>query len=130
MVDGFILTSNFEDDFPYIDLSLQTVKKRIFENVTPLTWQQLDRATQIENALDCYNLTADEEEDPRNIDIIESKGYREVTGPELEIPDIMKPLKTKKVNIGSEKEPKFATIRDYWDEEIVNKITELLHEYQ
>lgn len=38
MVYGFILTFNFEENFPYIDLALETVKKRIFENVTPLTW--------------------------------------------------------------------------------------------
>lgn len=37
MVDGFILTLIFEDDFQNIDLALQIVKKRNFENVTPLT---------------------------------------------------------------------------------------------
>lgn len=42
----------------------------------------------------------------------------------------MNPLKNNKVNIGSEKEPNFATIGDYWDEETVSKATELLHEYQ
>ena len=26
--------------------------------------------------------------------------------------------------------PRYATIGDYWDEEIVSKVTELLHEYQ
>lgn len=36
----------------------------------------------------------------------------------------------KKVNIGSEDEPKFATIGDYWDEDTVSKITNILHEYQ
>ena len=39
MVDGFILTSSFEDDCPYIDLALQIVKKNIFENLTPLVEQ-------------------------------------------------------------------------------------------
>ena len=34
------------------------------------------------------------------------------------------------MNIGSEKEPKFATIGNHWDEEIVSKVIELLHEYQ
>ena len=38
-------------------------------------------------------------------------------------------LKIKKVNIGSSKNPKFANIGDYWDEEKVVKITDLLHEY-
>lgn len=44
MVYGFILTFSFEDDFPFIDLALQTVKKNIFKNVKPLTWQQPDWA--------------------------------------------------------------------------------------
>jgi len=126
MVDGFILTFSFEDDFPYIDLALQIVKKKKFENVTSLTWQQPYWVSQIENEY----LTADEEEDMRNIDIQESKVYREVNGLELEILDIMKPLNTKKVNIGSEKEPNFAIIIDYWDEETVSKVTKLIHEYQ
>ena len=113
MVDGLILTFNFKENFPYIDLALQTVKKRIFENVTPVVWKKSNWVAQIENALECYKLTADEEEDPRNIDIAESTRYHEVNGSEIEIPNITKPLNTKKVNIGSEKEPKFATIGYY-----------------
>ena len=34
------------------------------------------------------------------------------------------------VNIGSEGKPKYAIIGDYWDEEMVSKVTQLLHEYQ
>ena len=44
--------------------------------------------------------------------------------------DITKSLMTRKVNIGSEAKSKYATIGDYWDEDIVNKITNMLHEYQ
>ena len=40
------------------------------------------------------------------------------------------PLKIKKVNIGSPKNTNLANIRDYWDEETVGKVTELLHEFQ
>ena len=39
-------------------------------------------------------------------------------------------LKIKKVNIGSPENPKFANIRDYWDDETVGKIMKLLHEFQ
>ena len=42
----------------------------------------------------------------------------------------MNPLNIEKLSIGSKKEPKLATIGDYWDEETVSKVTELLHEYQ
>jgi len=44
--------------------------------------------------------------------------------------DTTKPVKITKVNIGSEEQPNFANIGDYWDEETFSKITELLREYQ
>ena len=40
------------------------------------------------------------------------------------------PLKTVQVNIGIAEVPKFASIGDYWDEQTVCKVTDLLHEYQ
>ena len=40
------------------------------------------------------------------------------------------PLKIRKVNIGTEENPKFANVGDYWDEETMAKITDLLHEFQ
>ena len=39
-------------------------------------------------------------------------------------------MKIKEVHIGSPKNPKFANVRDYWDDEVVAKIADLLHEYQ
>jgi len=41
-----------------------------------------------------------------------------------------KPLKTRNVNIGSEAEPKFMKIQDYWGKDMVAKVDELLHEYK
>ena len=40
------------------------------------------------------------------------------------------PLKTWTVNIKSEENPKYATIGYYWDDEMVSKVTQILHEYQ
>ena len=39
-------------------------------------------------------------------------------------------LKIQKFNIGIKQELKFSNIGDYWDEETMAKITDLLHEYQ
>jgi len=64
------------------------------------------------------------------LNIPESEGIREVQGPELSIPDISNLIKTIKRNIGTEDQPKFASIGDYWDEETVSQIANLLHEYQ
>ena len=76
--------------------------------------------------MECYNLVEEGEEDenPRNINIPESEGTFDVQGPELKIP--AKPIKIKKVNIGTKEEPKFASIGDYWDDETVESIADLL----
>ena len=42
-----------------------------------------------------------DEEDPRHLNIEETEGEREVQGPDLQILDVEKPLKIKKVNIGT-----------------------------
>ena len=81
-------------------------------------------------AVECYNLAIDEDDDPHNINIPELEGHCEVHGPAVKAPEVTQPLKTRQVNIGSEEMPKYATIGDYWDEEMVNKVTQLLHEYQ
>lgn len=38
-------------------------------------------------------------------------------------------MKTKQVNIGTEAKPKFAKIKDYWDDVMVDKFNELINGY-
>jgi hypothetical protein len=78
----------------------------------------------------CYNINVDEDDDPRNVNIVENEGQRDIEGPGIELPFIGKPIKIKKVNIGAEKAPKLANVGDYWDNSTIDKITKLLHEYQ
>ena len=78
----------------------------------------------------CYNLSRDLEDDLTNINIPESEGSRKVEGSDISSEQFIKPLKIKKVNIGSEDNPNFANIGYYWDEETVAKIIDLLHEFQ
>ena len=40
------------------------------------------------------------------------------------------PLKISKFNIGTEENPKFVSVGDYWVEETMAKITDLMHEFQ
>lgn len=54
-----------------------------------------------------------DDEDLRNINILEAVGYRKVEGPKIENPDITTPLKTRQVIIGTEVESNFAKIGDY-----------------
>jgi hypothetical protein len=53
-----------------------------------------------------------------------------VEGLGVEIPFIGQPIKINKVNIGIEKTPNLANVEYYWDAATIDKITELLHEYQ
>ena len=50
--------------------------------------------------------------------------------PKIPTNKINLPLNILKVNIGTKDQPKFANIRDYWDEETMEKIIDLLHEFQ
>jgi hypothetical protein len=81
--------------------------------------------------LSCYHVQeeAPYEDDPRDIQIEEVEGEREVEGPPIQSEVIAVPIKVKKVNIGTVEHPKMASIGDYWDEQIVEIITELLREY-
>jgi hypothetical protein len=64
------------------------------------------------------------------VKIIETEGQRDLEAPRVELPFIGKPIKINKVNIGIEKTPNLANVGDYWDATTIDKITELLHEYQ
>ena len=68
------MTFSFEDDCPHIHESFQIVKKKIFEKEVPCTWKP-DRFAQLCNVMERYNITAKEDEDPRNIDIAEFEGH-------------------------------------------------------
>ena len=82
LVEWFILTFIFEDDFPCIDSSLQKVRENIFENTTSVTWKQLYWTAQLEKVLECYNVISEEyDENIHNINISELEGHREFIGP-------------------------------------------------
>jgi hypothetical protein len=57
------------------------------------------------------------------------EGEREVEIPPLESEVIVVPIKVKKFNIGTVENPKMSIIGDYWDEKTIERIKELLREY-
>jgi hypothetical protein len=78
----------------------------------------------------CYNINVDKEDYPRKVNIAKTEIQRNIEGPGVELPFIGQPIKIKKVNIRTEKTPNLANVGDYWDVSTIDKITELLHEYQ
>jgi CTP:phosphocholine cytidylyltransferase-like protein len=71
-------------------------------------------------------------EDLRHLTFQESTGTREVKDTISGDTNTLytQPLKLKKVNIGSEENPKMASIGDYWDEKTMTKIHTLFWEYK
>jgi hypothetical protein len=131
---NFIVTFSFEHENPNIDSTLKQIRGVIFidePEVELMTeYQQQNRQT-VKELLSCYHVEeeAPDEDDPHNIHITEIEGEREVEGPSLESEVFVAPIKVKKVNIGTTDNPKMASIGDYWDEQTVERITELLREY-
>ena len=61
--EGFMMTFSFEDGFDSIDEVLQEVKAAIFRiPQDPLDLIQPEWATQLNHALECYNVTVEEED--------------------------------------------------------------------
>ena len=71
----------------------------------------------------------EDDDELQNVNILESKGSCDVTSPDIPIDSMSQSLKIRKVNIGSAENPKFSNVGDYWDEETIDWITNLLHEF-
>jgi hypothetical protein len=101
-----------------MDLALKQIRGVIFiqePKVVIITeYQQQNRQT-MEELSACYHVKeeAPNEDDPRNIQIIEIEEEREVEGPSLESEVFVVPVKVKKVNIGTIDNPKMASIGYY-----------------
>ena len=86
----------------------------------------------MQSIMECYNMSGELEYDDeiRNINILEIEGSRDVAAPDVPTDPMSQPLNIRKVNIGTEEHPKFASFGDYWDEETMEKIIDMLHEFQ
>ena len=100
-------------------------EKKVFEKEPnlPFTQEGDEWTVPLQQLQECYNINAYEDDDPRDVNIAETKGHRDIEGPRIELPFIGQPIKIKKVNIGTEKTPKLANVGDYWDDATIGKIT-------
>jgi hypothetical protein len=82
----------------------------------------------VHKLLEFYNVRKDEydEGDPRNVEVPEIEGTHEVEGPELVSVEYTQSIKTNQVNIGTPEDPKFAHIGNYWNNETIEKVADLL----
>jgi hypothetical protein len=85
----------------------------------------------VKELFSCYHVQEEgpDEDDPCDIQIEEVEGEREVEGTPLESKLIVASIKVKKFNIGTVENPKMDSIGNYWDKQIVERIMNLLREY-
>jgi hypothetical protein len=132
MTQKFIATFLFEIQYPTVDQDLQIVRQKVFEEAPNLPFEKEEDewTTPLQIFQGFYNINVDEDDDPRNVKILETEGQRNIEGPGIELSFIGQPIKINKVNIGTKKTLKSENVGDYWDDATISKITELLHEYQ
>jgi hypothetical protein len=72
MTQNFVATFSFEIQYPTIDQALQVVRQRIFEEApTCLVEKEEDEwNAPLQKFQGCYNINDDEDDDPRNVNII------------------------------------------------------------
>jgi hypothetical protein len=115
MIQNFITTFLFESEFPSVDQALQMVRQKVFKEASGLLLEQEEDewTAPLQKQQLCYNINADEDDDPRKVNIVETEGQRDVEGPGVELPFIGQPIKINKFNIGIEETPKLANVGDY-----------------
>jgi hypothetical protein len=129
-----VVTLSFEHENPNINSSMKLIQGMIFfeePEVEIITKYQKRNRQIVKDLLSCYHVAEDtpEEDDTCNIQITNIEGEQEVERPYLELEEIVTPIKVKKFNIGKKENPKMERIGDYWDEQTLERITELLREY-
>jgi hypothetical protein len=101
------------------------VRQKVFEEASslPLEQEEDEWTVPLQKLQGCYNINADEDDDPRKVNIAKTEGQRDVEGPGVELPFIGQPIKIKKVNIGTKQTLNIANVGDYWDAATIDKIT-------
>jgi hypothetical protein len=79
------------------------LRQKVFKEASglPLEQEKDEWTVPFQKLQGCYNINADEDDDPRKVNIIETEGHKNVEGPGDELPFIGQWIKIKKVNIGT-----------------------------
>ena len=115
----FTHTFEFSNEQPIVDATLQTIKENICTEIPVEVASPQQCNVTIQQWMACYNLDGEPDDGLTNINIPELEGMHKVEGSGISSDQFLKPLKIKKVNIGTSENPKFTNIGDYWDEKTV-----------
>jgi hypothetical protein len=90
VTQNFVTTFLFESQFPSVDQALQIFRQKVLEEAFSLSLEQKEDewTAPFQKLQGCYNINADEDDDPRKVNIMETEGRRDVEGPGVELPFI------------------------------------------
>jgi hypothetical protein len=90
MIQNFVTTFLFDSKFPSIDQELQIVRQNVFKEASslPLEKEEDEWTAPFQKVQECYHINADEDYDPRKVNIVETEGHGNVEGPGVELPFI------------------------------------------
>jgi hypothetical protein len=76
MNQNFITTFLFDSEFPFVDQALHMVKHKVFEEASslPLEQEEDEWTTSLQKLQTYYNINVNEDDDPRKVNIAETKG--------------------------------------------------------
>ena len=85
-------------------LEIVPVKLPIGSQGTPVTQLMIE----------CYCVTGEpnDEDDPRDIHIIESEASQDIVAPKIAVEKVQQPLKIRKINIWTTEDPQFSNVGD------------------
>ena len=104
---------------------------KIFEDILVVMTKFNMCIETIQDWMECYNMIGEpKENDPIDVNIPELESTCTVEGFDFSSDQFLNPLKVKKINFSFPKNPKFANIGDYWDDETIRNIMDLLHAFR
>ena len=80
MTQNFVTTFLFESQFPSVDQALQIFRQKVFEEAPIFTIEQEEDEwiVPLQKLQGCYNINVDEDDDPRKVNIAETKYQRDI----------------------------------------------------
>jgi hypothetical protein len=90
MNQNFVTTFLFESQYLSVDQALKIVRRRVFEEASslPLEQKEDEWTAPLQKMQGFYNINADEDDDPRKVNLAKTEGQRDVEGPGVELPFI------------------------------------------
>ena len=127
----FANTFSFKDSNPDVHNALHIIHDKVLKIVRVAYPVDPHVHCHNQSMMEFYNMYGGPEDDDelQNINIPETKGSRNFATLDILTDPMNQLLKIRKSNIGTEQNPKFASVGDYWGEETMEKNTDLLHEF-